>query len=38
MQLTIAISFVFSEGIDEKHEMHLKSGNIEIKIYDKQIK
>ena len=35
IQLTVAINFVSSEDNDEEYEMHSKSDNIEIKIYDK---
>ena len=35
IQLTVAINFVSSEDNDEEYEMHSKSDNIEIMIYDK---
>ena len=35
IQLTVAINFVSSEDNDEEYEMHSKSVNIEIMIYDK---
>ena len=35
-KLTIAINFVFSKNADKEREMHLKSDNIEIMIYDKE--
>ena len=34
IQLTIAINFVSFKGYDEEHEMHSKSDNIQIMIYD----
>ena len=35
IQLTVAINFVSSEDNDEEYEMHSKSDNREIMIYDK---
>ena len=35
MQLTIAISYISSKDIHERCEMHSKSDNIEIMIFDK---
>ena len=34
IQLTIAINFIFSKGVDEERVMHLKSDNIELILYD----
>ena len=34
IQLTIAINFTFSKGVDEERVMHLKSDNIELILYD----
>ena len=34
IQLTIAISFIFSKSVDEEHLMHLKSDKIKFMLYD----
>ena len=34
--ITIAIKFSFSKNINEKHVMHLESGNLEVMAYDKE--
>ena len=36
IQLTIAINFTSSKNVDEKHIIHSKSNNVELKPYEKK--